>query len=189
MDRGVTVHTLIQRAGQYVLIKPGVIHWGFNTGPNTAEAANYALPNHDLEITPSPGYELATCESGIIPGAAKSAATPVRCVIGNDTGVAQLRETDLSQISDQFGTGYHKVPYFRKARSKRFNPIRCRRPQVTMLPSDFINNVKYMLSSCTHVPHVCFIYRINNKYNKPIITHSISRTHHTIPFIVIIAIQ
>ena len=42
----VDVYTGAQLPGQHVIIKPGVIHWGYNAGANTAEAVNFALPNH-----------------------------------------------------------------------------------------------------------------------------------------------
>ena len=38
-------------ANQYVIVKFGALHWSYNTGSNTADAVNFALSNHDLEIT------------------------------------------------------------------------------------------------------------------------------------------
>ena len=43
MNHGVDVKTYVQHAGQHVIIKPGVIHWGYIAGANTAEAVNYCL--------------------------------------------------------------------------------------------------------------------------------------------------
>ena len=40
LSRGIQVFRLIQGPGDHVIVRPGVIHWGFNV----AEAVNFALP-------------------------------------------------------------------------------------------------------------------------------------------------
>jgi hypothetical protein len=42
---GIRYHVLIQKVGEYVITFPGGIHFGFNMGPNLAEAKNLATPS------------------------------------------------------------------------------------------------------------------------------------------------
>ena len=46
LSRGIQVFRIIQRPGNRVLVRPGVIPWRFNSGPNVAEAVNFALAGH-----------------------------------------------------------------------------------------------------------------------------------------------
>ena len=73
LDRNVQVYRLVQKPGMYVIIRPGVLHWGFNCGFNVAEAANFALESHYTEIadirstTNELQYKFRVCRSGWIP--------------------------------------------------------------------------------------------------------------------------
>ena len=97
IKHNVKVYTLVQQPNQYVIVKPGVLHWGYNAGPNTAEAVNFALSSHKHEIADSPGYAFLVCKSGIGKGKCK-------CAAGQKAGVAEIYVGDLSYISDNFCT-------------------------------------------------------------------------------------
>ena len=59
-----TKHTIVQHPGQYVIVKPGVLRWDYNSGANTAEAANFAFANHNKEACDPTGYRFIVCKSG-----------------------------------------------------------------------------------------------------------------------------
>ena len=42
---------------------PGVIHWGYNAGDNTAEAVNFGFDDHLTEVEDSDGYTFTTSTS------------------------------------------------------------------------------------------------------------------------------
>ena len=65
MRHGIDVYTYVQNPGDYVIVKPGVVHWGYNSGSNTAEAVNFALKNHVSDnLANSQGYHYTVCSSG-----------------------------------------------------------------------------------------------------------------------------
>ena len=40
----------------YIFVAPGVIHWEYNAGDNTAEAVNFGFDDHLTEVEDSDGY-------------------------------------------------------------------------------------------------------------------------------------
>ena len=115
LRRGVDVYTYTQKPGDYVIIKPGVIHFGFNSGDNTAEAVNFALKDHvDVELADGPGYSYCLCESGLRSDG--ELRTNNSCDTGYSTGVAELHEVDMKMLGDGFGVGMHKLGQRRKAK-------------------------------------------------------------------------
>ena len=117
--RGVTVYTVLQRPGDYIIIKPGVLHWGMNLGENTAEAVNFALGDHIREVTDIPGYAFTVCPTGLPEEAVEPA-----CELGYLNGVTQIELAHIRQLSDfTFDpTPTRKAMKGRKAKEARFNP-------------------------------------------------------------------
>lgn len=95
IDQGVTVYTALQQPGDYVIVKPGVIHWGMNLGFNTAEAVNYALEDHVEETVDTDGYKFTVCHSGCV----QSSGDHDICEIGAETEVAEIYHSDMEELS------------------------------------------------------------------------------------------
>ena len=117
MQRGVDVYTIVQHPGQYVIVKPGVLHWGYNAGANTAEAVNFALANHDKEVCDSDGYKFLVCRSGI---RFKVDTPDGYCVSGHENEVCEIHAKDLSFIYDLFAVGRHKTASAKKRQGTHF---------------------------------------------------------------------
>ena len=102
LDQGVQVYRIIQRPGDYVIVKPGVAHWVFNCGDNRAEAVNFALPNHYQMIAPVTingvaRYRYLTCRSGYNPRWQEHFRN--RCLNGEDARVVMIARDVFRSIS------------------------------------------------------------------------------------------
>ena len=84
------MYRIVQEPGQYVILPPGIIHWGFNSGENVAESTNFASSNHPDEIKPTAGYHYMECRSGKAPEPIKD--FPNKCIFGfaNNYNIAMI---------------------------------------------------------------------------------------------------
>ena len=101
VQNGVKVFRIVQHPGQYVIVRPGVLHFGFNTGDNLAEAANFALKNHLSELKPiSRDYKYDECCSGLRRGRDDFEPNAGYCQAGHDSGVVQISLKDTQELVD-----------------------------------------------------------------------------------------
>ena len=137
MEHGITVHRIVQHPGEYVIVKPGVIHWGFNSGANVAEAINFALSTHDAEVVPIAGkYELTECNSGLYNGSAllevasddedyddeEFVLLDEYCDTGYRTGIAQIFASDMAELKTHRNAPKRNVfGGHRKSKSKKLS--------------------------------------------------------------------
>ena len=124
-SRGVDVYRIVQYPGQYVIVKPGVLHWGFNAGDNVAEATNFACADHYKEIQEIPGqYKFVVCKSGLRRGRDDFRDDGHHCAIGHSAGVAELRQDDVIELmpdlSQKKGRGKSKTPKCGKSSKHHF---------------------------------------------------------------------
>ena len=90
------MYRIVQEPGDYVILPPGVIHWGFNSGENVAEATNFALANHAGEIKPTAGYDYLECRSGKDPESTKD--FPNKSYFGFVNNVAMIARADMCRF-------------------------------------------------------------------------------------------
>ena len=64
---GIPVHQLLQTEGTFVLVLASALHWGFNHGPNLAEAVNFGLAATWLPRAVCPSAAPCTCDGGQTP--------------------------------------------------------------------------------------------------------------------------
>ena len=93
------VYRIVQQPGQYVVIKPGVLHWGCNCGDNTAEAINFALANHIEELQPEKdNYQFFYCKSDR--RGTRVRRCKDRCPTGFKTWAAEIYLNDAGSLGE-----------------------------------------------------------------------------------------
>ena len=126
-DKGVQVYRIVQKAGQYIIVRPGVLHWRFNSGPNVAEAVNFALSNHkqELESIVKNGvtrYQFFTCRSDLEP----EVTIDDRCLGDYDARVVMFTPEHLEAISNY----YERTRGRHKCNTSHKRHRRCARPYI-----------------------------------------------------------
>ena len=61
------MHQVLQTEGTFVLVLASAFHWGFNHGPNVAEAVNFGLAATWLPRAVRPSAAPCTCDGGQTP--------------------------------------------------------------------------------------------------------------------------
>ena len=89
LNRGIQVFGVKQLAGECVIVLPKCLHFGYNTGLNVAEAANFTLNNHSDLLCSSEGYNFKVCKSGL-----REIASNNTCAIGFENCVPELYQND-----------------------------------------------------------------------------------------------
>ena len=108
-----------------LLSNRGYCTGGYNYGDNVAEAVNFALSHHLVEVQPVEGeYEFVTCKSGR-PG--KEVSKPDGyCDAGHRANVAEIYLADTRTLG-HYGPGQSKMRRGQKAKRKCFNQRKTKR--------------------------------------------------------------